>query len=190
MRRVSTSPDRTWRPLAALLGILPQLVGLTELDLDVPLRMENEQSDDWLPELHLLPALRVLRTDIDMWGPPAAAAAFARSVALVPKLEVLQVHSGSNRSNFTLLVCEQLRLRCEELRGVSDGIGQDAAANGLQLRLRKLLLPPQYRDNAGGQQQLSLSHMLAHPRGSGRLLRTSDIAPWPRWRACAPCSWT
>jgi len=90
---------------SALLAALPMISStLTELDIKFELGWTEARADDWLPGFHLLPSLRVLRCNIHRRSPVTSA--FACSIALAPKLEVLQFYSESAASE----VCKQLRL--------------------------------------------------------------------------------
>jgi len=111
---------------SALLAALPRISStLTELDLKFTFMLTQAQSDDWLPGFHLLPSLRILRCDF-FHPNNHLDSAFARSIALAPKLEVLQLHSESGASE----VCEQLQLRCEAASGNGSGGGGGSGAGG------------------------------------------------------------
>ena len=126
--------------IESFLATLPLISSsLTELDLQFKLRLTETQSDDWLPGFHLLPSLRVLRCDIH--EECLMASAIARSIALAPKLEVLQLYSSYGASE----VCEQLGSRCEATSengsgGVGRDIGGDLGPDRIMIMLRELHL--------------------------------------------------
>jgi hypothetical protein len=126
----------TWSGLtAALLATLPQIDTLTELDVDFQLGLVDEQPDGWLPGLHLLPQLRVLRCDVDMTL--ATSATFAASIAMAPRLEVLRLCASPAR-----LVCERLRRRCE----ATSGTGVGGITRGPSVALRELHVSDRQHD--------------------------------------------
>ena len=152
----------------ALLAVLPQLSGLTELDVDFGLDgLIDEQPDGWLPGLHLLPQLRVLRCDINTELDTGSA--FAISIAQAPRLEVLHVQWSST----VRVVCEWMAMRCEAASCSGEGRTPEAAVPLRELHLSDQIHWPE-EQYLGADELRSLAALPHLECLSGRVL-PSDV---------------